>query len=394
LNAAIADAHRSRRVIWALCVVGFLSNVTIGARILIVPLYGSHLGLSAASIGLLYAVFAGLSAVISFPSGILLDRGHTRVLLAVGLTTSAVAQVLTITTYVPMIAFAQVLSGATLTVIQLSVVTAAINAAPPRQMGRTIGMVAVAAQSGLMAGPALAGALLSWVGFTTLMVLSAGPALVALAISLITVRDFGPRSDDSHEVPTSRELLKNPAIRQMAILAVAMGTLWGTFQAYFAIFAARGLLMPAVAIGWLVALAGLANALSRIPAGRLLSRGFRKDAIIAASVVGFAAGLAVLPHLWGFWLTALLIAVTVPLASLGIMGMSVALAELGGTHGRGRAISIMYLVFNVASAAAPAILASAMDNSFTVGFAAASLTGAAVAGVALLLHSNSKAREQ
>jgi hypothetical protein len=72
------------------------------------------------------------------------------------------------------------------------------------------------------------------------------------------------------------------------------------------------------------------------------------------------------------------------------MGMSVALAEYGGTDGRGRAISVMYFVSNLASAAAPAILAPVMNYSFSIGFAAASLTGAATVGTALMMYRTRK----
>jgi predicted MFS family arabinose efflux permease len=386
LIAQGADVRQAPRVIWALFAVAFLSNVTIGARILIIPLYGSDLGLSSASIGLLYAVFAGVAAVVAFPAGVMLDRSGSRRVMVAALALIAVAQVLTISRWVPVLAVSQAISGAAWTVSQLSIVTAAIGAAPPRQMGRTIGLTALGGQTGLMAGPALAGTLLGWVGFTNLIVLSTLPGIVALGLALATVRDVDHRSGSSSEAPRTRDLFKNPSIRQIAVLSVAMGITWGTFQAYFAIFASRGLLMPAAAIGWLIAIAGLANASSRIPAGALLTRIPRKEAIIAAAVFGFAAGLLLLPHLGGFWPTAVLLAVTVPLVSLAIMGMSVALAELGGTQGRGRAISIMYFVWNLASAAAPAILAPAMNSSFAVGFTAASLASAATAGVGLLMH--------
>ncbi len=388
MTAPAAGAHlpQARRVLWPLLVVAFLSNVTIGARILIVPLYGSDLGLSAASIGLLYAVFAGVAAVIAFPAGVMLDRSGSRRVMTAALALIAVAQVLTMSRSVPVLAVSQALSGAAWTVSQLSIVTASISAAPTPQMGRAIGLTALGGQTGLMAGPALAGTLLHWIGFTNLIVLTALPTLLALGIALVAVRDFEQRSVPGQEAPRTRELLKNPAIRQIAVLAVAMGIVWGTFQAYFAIFASRGLHMPAVAIGWLIAIAALANASSRVPAARLLTRVSRKNAIVAASVFGFAASLALLPHMRGFWPTALLLAVSVPLVSLAIMGMSVALAELGGTRGRGRALSVMYLVWNLASALAPALLAPVMNNSFTVGFAAASLTAAATAGAAMLMH--------
>jgi predicted MFS family arabinose efflux permease len=384
--AAGASLPQARRATWALFVVAFLSNVTIGARILIIPLYGSDLGLSAASIGLLYAVFAGVSALIAFPAGAMLDRSGSRRVMAAALMLVAVAQVLTMTRSIPVLAVSQALSGTAWTVSQLSIVTASISASQPRQIGRAIGLTALGGQTGLMAGPAIAGTLLQMIGFTNLILLSALPTLVALGIALVMVRDLDQRSQAGQEPPRTRDLLKNPAIRQIAVLAVAMGIVWGTFQAYFAIFASRGLHMPAVAIGWLIAIAALANASSRVPAGRLLTRVSRKHEIVAVSVFGFAAGLALLPHMRGFWQSALLLAVIVPLVSLSIMGMSVALAELGGTRGRGRALSIMYLVWNLASALAPAVLAPVMNNNFTVGFAAASLTAAGAAGVAVLMR--------
>jgi predicted MFS family arabinose efflux permease len=373
-------------VIWALLAVAFLSNVTLGARILIIPLYASDLGLSAASIGLLYAVFAGVSALVAFPAGAMLDRRGSRKVMAVSLALIVVAQVLAMSSYVPVLAASQALSGSVWTVSQLSVLTAAIAAAPARQIGGAIGLTSLGAQTGLMAGPALAGTLIHSIGYTNLLVVTALPAMLALGIALVAVRDRERRPGPGPDAPRTRELLLNPAVRQIAVLAVAMGIVWGTFQAYFAIFASRDLHMPAVAIGWLIAIAGLANASSRVPAGRLVTRATRRNAIVVAAVFGFAAGLALLPHLQGFWPTALLLAVSLPLASLSIMGMSVSLAELGGNQGRGRALSVMYLVWNLASALAPAVLAPVMNSSFSVGFAVASLSAAATAGVAVLMH--------
>jgi predicted MFS family arabinose efflux permease len=384
--AAGVDIRQSRRAIWALFAIAFISNVTIGARILIVPLYGSDLGLTAASIGLLYAIFAGMSAAAAFPAGVMLDRSGNRRVMVAALALIAAAQVLTISSWVPSLALSQALSGAAWTVSQLSIVTASISAAPPGRIGPSIGLTALGGQSGLMAGPALAGTLLHWAGFTNLILLTALPTVFALVLAMVTIGDSERRSDSDQEPPRTRELLRNPAIRQIAVLAVAMGIVWGTFQAYFAIFASKELHLPAVAIGWLIAIAALANASSRVPAGRLLNRVSRKNAIVAATVFGFAGCLALLPHMRGFWPSALLLAVSVPLVSIAIMGMSVALAELGGTLGRGRAISVMYLVWNLASALAPAVLAPVMNNSFTVGFAAASLTAAATACVAGLMH--------
>jgi MFS family permease len=136
----------------------------------------------------------------------------------------------------------------------------------------------------------------------------------------------------------------------------------------------------------LIAIAGAANAVSRIPAGWLLDRQPSKGMLTALGITGFAAALLAMPHIGDFWLIAVLLAISIPFFGLAIMGMSLAAIALGGTTGRGRTIGVMSGLFSLAGGAAPALFGAVMNESFAAGFAASGLTAVAIAVVALLIR--------
>jgi predicted MFS family arabinose efflux permease len=237
-----------------------------------------------------------------------------------------------------------------------------------------------------LAGPAVAGVLVGWLGFGPLLLLFAIPPLVGLIGVLVTVRH---RPDKSVRPPvwaSSLEILGKAGMVPIALLAASIGVVWGTFQAYFAIFAARDIHLSAFGVGALIAIAGLANAVSRIPAGWLLDRLPSKGMVSALGITAFAAALLAMPHLESFWLIALLLAVSVPFFGLAIMGMSLAAIALGGSAGRGRTIGVMSGLFSLAGGVAPALFGAVMNDSFVAGFAVSGLSGVAIAVVALLFR--------
>jgi DHA1 family solute carrier family 18 vesicular amine transporter 1/2 len=386
VDSAGGRTARSEQLVWPLYWVAFLSNFTIGARVLIIPLDARHLGQSPATVGLLYAAFAGVGALTSLPAGLLIDRRGSRSILLVGLAVSCAAQVLATTDSLPVLFASQVLSGVSWGMAQLSIITAALNASPSLKLGRVLGLTSLGNQTGLMAGPAVAGFLVGWLGFGHLLLLFALPALAGLVVVLLTVRHRFVKLESQSAWASSLVILRRPGMVPIALLAASIGVVWGTFQAYFAIFAASGLHLTAIGVGALIAIAGLANAFSRIPAGRLLDRLPSKGVATALGVTAFGAGLVALPHLQNFWLIAVLLSISVPLYGLAIMGMSLAAMALGGTAGRGRTIGVMSALFSLASAAAPAAFGTLMNASFAAGFAAAGLTGAAIAAGALLIR--------
>ena len=363
-----------------------LSNLTIGARILVVPLYAAHLGQSTATIGLLYASFAGVAALTSATAGFIIDRQGSREILVVGLAISSGAQVLTISTSLAVIFVSQILAGVAFGIASVSIITAALKAAAPRQLGRVMGKLTLGNQTGLMAGPALAGALIGSLGFHYVFVLAAIPPALGLLVTHATLQDTPPQLPRGSAKRRTHELIRRPATIAMAILAVSIGVVWGIYSAYFAIFASQGVHLNAIQVGTLFAIGGLSNALARIPGGRLLDRVASTELVAILAVVSFGVGLLALPRVGGFWPIAMLLILSMPLISLAIMGCALVAAALGATDARGRMISIMTSMVGVGSAIAPVLLAHEMDRSFIGGFSAAGMIGIACAVVALLLR--------
>jgi MFS family permease len=253
-------------------------------------------------------------------------------------------------------------------------------------MGRVIGMMSLSNQTGGLVGPTAAGLIVGHLSFPYIFALSTLMPLGGLLLVRAAGRDRPLQPAPGSAPQTTLAILTRPGVVPIGLLAASVGIVWGSFQAYFAIFAARGLAVPPIQIGWLIGIAGVANAFSRIPWGRLLERLPRKGPVTAAAVCGFGAGLILLPHLTGFWPAAFLLLATVPLAGLAIMGMSISAAELGGATGRGRAISVASTLFSLASGLAPALVAPAMNSSFETGFALTGLLGGGTAAAGLLVR--------
>src|ERR1700682_5664389 len=81
----------SRRTV-ALYVAAGASFAALSARGLTVPLYAHELGASRFQVGALFAVATLAAALLSMPSGVLIDRFGTRTLLIVSLIIAAGSQ--------------------------------------------------------------------------------------------------------------------------------------------------------------------------------------------------------------------------------------------------------------------------------------------------------------
>jgi MFS family permease len=372
---------------WLLYSIGLLGNLSTGVRLLAVPLYASHQGASPGTVGLLYAAFGATGALAAIPSGLVVDRHGGKRLLIFSLAAGVLAQLLAATGSLPLLFVSQALAGASWASVQLTAVTAVIAAdATPARTGRVIALVSLANQLGLMLGPAIAGVLVAPLGFTRLFVVAAVPLMLAVAIVATVLHEPRREPSTGSLIGTSRELLARPGMIPIALLAGSVGVVWGSFQAYFAVYAARGAGLAAGEIGWLAAFAAFSNVVTRLPAGLVLDRLRGKGVSIAVGTVGFGAALAVMPHLHAFLALAGLLLVSVPFAGFAVMAMSVAAVEIGGEAGRGRAIGLNQTLYSVAGSAAPALVGPVMDGSFATGFLLVALLGTATAAAGLLLR--------
>src|SRR5438128_12443146 len=113
---------------------------TIAARGLTVPLYAYELGASRFEVGALFSVATIAAALLSLPSGVLVDRFGARTLLAVSLVLTATSQLATaLTPSVAPLFLWQIIGGLAAGAQQSAVFSAATESVPRAKLGRAMG---------------------------------------------------------------------------------------------------------------------------------------------------------------------------------------------------------------------------------------------------------------
>jgi MFS transporter, DHA1 family, multidrug resistance protein len=371
----------------AIYLISALSFGAGGARSLAIPLYADQLGASRGEVGLLFSTFTVTAALMSLPSGLLADRFGRRNMVIFSLLVLGLSQLIAGLTHDVGVLFAsQLLGGIGAGASQTSLMSALADLVPMERMGRAMGWLTLSFQTGLLAGPAVAGILLHWLTLRQDLLVTTIPVGVALVLAFWVSGVGGERGVKMEIRRPLRELYSRPGFIGLVIALLAMTILWGTYNAYIPVFGKRGLGLTGPEVGYLLAIQAIVNGGTRIPAGRLLDRISRKGLVVAASTVGFAAGLVVLPHLHGFWVPTVLMLVTIPMLATAFIAIGISFIQMATPESRGTATGVYSTVLFVGLGAGPAIFASLMDRSYVVGFTACALVGGLLAGLSLVVR--------
>jgi len=356
-----------------------------GARNLAIPLYADQLGASRAEIGLLFSTFTVTAALLSLPAGLLADRFGRSNLVLFSLVMAAFSQLMAgLTQSVPVLFLAQLLGGVGAGASQTALMAALADQVPVERMGRSMGWFTLAMQSGFLTGPAVAGILLHWLSLEQDLLVTTIPVGAAMLLAF-GVSAHGHRRPQRMElVRPLRVLSSQKGFAGLVIALLAATVLWGTYQAYIPVFGKRGLGLDGTTVGYLLAIQAVVNGATRVPAGRLLDRVTRKGLVVALCIAGFAAGLLVLPHLYGFWTPTLLLMVTIPLVATAFVAIGIVFVQMADAESRGAAMGVYSTVLFLGLGAGPAIFAVLMDRSYLAGFTACGIAGAVLAGISLV----------
>src|ERR1700719_1455153 len=275
----------SRRTV-ALYIAAGASFAALSARGLTVPLYAHDLGASRFEVGALFSVSTLAAALLSLPSGILVDRFGARALLGTSFLLSAGSQLAT--AFTPSVAplfLWQVIGGLAAGAQQAALYSAVTESTSGSRLGRAMGWLTFSMQAGFFLGPSIAGIALRWIDLRT-------DIAVTSALLILTIPGALAATDTRQQ--SGRGLsLRAPLkglIRQGAFLPVSLGLIagtlvWGTFGAFFPIFGREALGLPSSQVGLLLALQAVANGLSRIPGGRLVDRAQHRWPIVFVGVM-------------------------------------------------------------------------------------------------------------
>ncbi len=353
------------------------------------PLRVDELGGDRVEVGLLYSAGTVTAAGLSLPAGFLADRFGKRAMLLLAIAIGAVCQVgLGMSRTVPPLFLWQALAGCSVAAGQAALMAALADAVPPARLGRAMGWLTLAFQVGFLVGPAAAGTSLRWLSLQEVLTASSLLYALALAMTLAGIPATPGRETGWNLIGPLRQITRRRAFAVGSAGMLGATLLWGTLQAYLPLFGREQLRLSAVQIGYMIAIQAVANGLARVPGGRLVDRLPRRGALVAAGLAAYAASLAILPHLTGFWSATVLLALSVPVLATVYLALGVVFGNLGTAETRGVAMGLYGLVLYLGLGFGPAVFGAVMERSgYLAGFTACAATGLAMAGLTAVLRS-------
>jgi MFS family permease len=372
----------SRRTV-ALYIAAGASFAALAARGLTVPLYAHDLGASRFEVGALFSVSTLAAALLSLPSGILIDRFGARTLLGISFVLAAGSQIAT--AFTPSVAplfLWQVIGGLAAGMQQAALFSAVTESTSGSRLGRAMGWLTFSMQVGFFLGPSIAGIALRWInvrtdiGVTTALLLFALPAAFAASgTRQVSGRGLSLRAP-------LRALLAQRSFLPVSIGLVAATLAWGTIGAFLPVFGREALGLPNAQVGYLLALQAVVNGLSRLPGGRLVDRARHRWPIVFIGVIGWSAASVVLGHLTGFVGPAIVLAAGTPFMATAFVAMGVVFGDLSAASTRGITMGTYGTILFLGLSAGPLLFGPVVQ---TFGYAAGFTACAAVASTLVLV---------
>ena len=324
------------------CSIAFASYLGSYMRIPVVPLFARSLKASTMEVGLINAAFLLMSGALSFPLGILSDRWGRKLLITSGLAVSAITSFLLCVSSTPFqLIIVYLLFGTGLAAIGPTLMSYVADFSPATHLGRSYGWYTTAIYTGMSLGPAVGGFVAQGLGFKPLFIIAGVFVLLLMGAAVIFLPTRAPHlsAKPAHPQPPklTRELLKNRHL--LGCWLLTLGSCFG--QGMFLTFCpllAHDYGVNLGQIGLIFTAQAVANALSRLPFGRLSDRVQSKAKLAVLGFILFSISLGVfgfcrtLPQ---FLLTAIALGVTMGLAFTPLGAL---IAEVAPPEARGLAM--------------------------------------------------------
>jgi MFS family permease len=359
-----------------------------------VPLYAHDLGASRFEVGALFSVATLAGAVLSLPSGLLVDRFGPRTLLIASLLLSGVSQLATAatTTVAPLFIW-QLVGGLAGGMQQSALFSAVTESVSGSRLGRAMGWLTLSMQTGFFLGPSLAGIALKWIdvrtdiAVTTVLVVLAIPGAIAAS---------GTRQHIGRGLSLREPL--HALVRQRAFLPVTVGLIgmtlvWGTVGAFLPVFGKEALGLPSAQVGYLLALQAVVNGISRPLGGMIVDRARQRWPIVFAGILVWASAAAVLGHLTGFLGPAIVLVIATPFMAVAFVAIGVVFGDLSAGSTRGVTMGIYGTILFAGFGAGPLIFGPIVQTyGYGAGFTACAVAAVVLAVVMAAMHAEPRRR--
>lgn len=377
----------SRRTV-ALYLAAGASFAALSARGLTVPLYAHDLGASRFEVGALFSVSTFAAALLSLPSGVLVDRFGARALLTFSFVLAAVSQLATAATpsVLPLFLW-QVVGGLAVGAQQASLFSAVTESTSSSKLGRAMGWLTFSMQAGFFLGPSVAGIALRWIdvradiAVTTALLVFAIPGAIAAS---------GTRQHAGTGFAMRGPLLalaSQPAFVPVTLGLISAALVWGTIGAFLPVFGKEALGLPSSQVGYLLALQAVFNGLARIPGGRLVDRARHRWPIVLTGVLVWSAASVVIGRMTGFLGPAIVLAIGTPFMATAFVAIGVVFADLSASSTRGVTMgtygSVLFLGLSIGPLAFGPIV---QGYGYAAGFTACAVAASLIAVVMVVFQ--------
>ena len=386
LGAVRLGVPESRRTL-AIYIAAGASFAALSARGLTVPLYAHGLGANRFEVGALFSVATLAAALLSMPSGVLIDRFGTRTLLAVSIIIAAGSQLaMAATTSVAPLFVWQVVGGLGAGAQQAALFSAITALVPSGRLGRAMGWLTFSMQAGFFIGPSVAGIALQWIDLRT--DIGVTTVLLIFAIPGAMVASSAPQSSQRLAfMKPLRALVSQRSFAPVVIGLVAATMAWGTVGAFLPIFAKESLGLASSQIGLLLAVQAIANGLARLPGGRLVDRAKHRWPIVFVGVMVWSLAAIVLGHLSGFWAPVVLLVIGTPFIATVYVAIGVVFGDLSAASTRGVTMGAYGTVLFLGLAAGPLVFGPIVQSyGYAAGFTTCAVVAMALALVMAAFH--------
>ena len=386
LGAVRLGVPESRQTL-AIYIAAGASFAALSARGLTVPLYAHGLGANRFEVGALFSVATLAAALLSMPSGVLIDRFGTRTLLAVSIIIAAGSQLaMAATTSVAPLFVWQVVGGLGAGAQQAALFSAITALVPSGRLGRAMGWLTFSMQAGFFIGPSVAGIALQWIDLRTDIAVTT--VLLIFAIPGAMVASSAPQSSQRLAfMKPLRALVSQRSFAPVVIGLVAATMAWGTVGAFLPIFAKESLGLASSQIGLLLAVQAIANGLARLPGGRLVDRAKHRWPIVFVGVMVWSLAAIVLGHLSGFWAPVVLLVIGTPFIATVYVAIGVVFGDLSAASTRGVTMGAYGTVLFLGLAAGPLVFGPIVQSyGYAAGFTTCAVVAMALALVMAAFH--------
>lgn len=288
--------NSSGRLFLTVCLISFVCFLGSYMRIPIVPLFATSLGADTVQVGLINGTFMLMAGALSIPAGLISDRLGRRAPLLGGMILLAGSSFLLYWSSSPLeMAAIYLLFGVGMSAFSPTLMSYVADITPPEVLGQAYGWYTMALYGGITLGPAVGGFLSTALGLRPVFLVSGGLIFAMFFVVLF----FLPAHPVQHSaVGTSSAIL--PALKSLmgnrpliaCLVATTGGCVgFGMFVTFMPLYI-RSLGMNTGAVGFVFATQALANAMSRLPSGKLCDRVKDRSTLVVAGLALFSLALA------------------------------------------------------------------------------------------------------